>query len=408
MNKMYKVLATASIMALAAVPLTAGAQDIPPAPIHTGQGQIVKQAIVVPAVWGQITDFVNDASGKFITVKGRGLAITDQNEMILNITKDTKIIDARGKTVALKTIIDEKKVVKAFYGPNITKSFPARGTALTLVVQDNSFTGIEGTVGEVQDNGIVVTGSNIYSSSEETVVLYFADNVQIFDQNGQAIKADVIQTGMTVRSIYGPAVTKSIPPQSTTKYVVVNTDIEEQVPPGTDGIITNIADKQITVIGNPMEQGGVNYVILTVDEQTEIVNEKGESLTADALKQDARVEAYYGEVMTMIYPAQTHADKLVVKAAQSNKVEGTIEASDRAGKDQVYVNVGSDDSTSNDIILNIGEATQVIYSLGFDSGLVAGSKIVAYHANEMTDSIPGMTNAEIVIVNNDNAAGTAE
>ncbi|MGO4540733.1 peptidase [Paenibacillus sp. 2TAB19] len=408
MNKMYKVLATASIMALAAVPLTASAQDIPPASIHTGQGQILNQANVVPAVWGQITDFINDSSGKFITVKGRGLAINDQSEMILNITKDTKIYNAKGKTVALKTIIDNKMVVKAFYGPNITKSLPARGTALTLVVQDNSFTGIEGTVGEMRDNGIVVTGTNIYSASEETVVLHFADNVQIFDQNGQAIKAEVIQPGMSVKSIYGPAMTKSIPPQSTTKYVVVNTVIEEQTPPGTDGIITNITGKQVTVMGNSLEQGGVNYVILTVDEQTEIVNEKGEKLTADALKQDARVEAYYGEVMTMIYPAQTHADKLVVKAAQTHKVEGTIAASDRVGKDQVYVNVGSDDSTANDIILNIGEATRVIYPVGIDTGLIAGSKIVAYHAAEMTDSLPGMTNAELVIVTSDIAEDESE
>lgn len=408
MNKMYKVLATASIMALAAVPLTASAQDIPPASIHTGQGQILNQANVVPAVWGQITDFINDSSGKFITVKGRGLAINDQSEMILNITKDTKIYNAKGKTVALKTIIDNKMVVKAFYGPNITKSLPARGTALTLVVQDNSFTGIEGTVGEVTDNGIVVTGTNMYSASEETVVLHFADNVQIFDQNGQAIKADVIQPGMSVKSIYGPAMTKSIPPQSTTKYVVVNTVIEEQTPPGTDGIITNMTGKQVTVMGNPLEKGGVNYVILTVDEQTEIVNEKGEKLTADALKQDSRVEAYYGEVMTMIYPAQTHADKLVVKEAQTHKVEGTIAASDRVGKDQVYVNVGSDDSTANDIILNIGDATRVIYPVGIDTGLIAGSKIVAYHAAEMTDSLPGMTNAELVIVTSDIAVDETE
>lgn len=109
MNKIYKVLATASIFALAAVPVAASAQEVPPAAAQSGQGQVQNEAKVVPATWGQITNFVNDKTGKSVTVTGRGLAPSDQSQIALAITPETKIVDARGKSVPLKTVIDEKK-----------------------------------------------------------------------------------------------------------------------------------------------------------------------------------------------------------------------------------------------------------------------------------------------------------
>jgi len=405
MKKMHKVLATTALLAMTAVPIVASAQDVPPPTIHNGQGFVVNQAKVVPGTMGQITDFVNDKTGKFITVTGRALAPTDQSEIILAITKDTKIIDAKGKTVPLKTIIDEKKVVKAFYGPNITKSLPARGTALTLVVQDYSFNGINGTVSEVKDNGIVVKGTDIYNGYEETIVLHFAEKVQLLGHDGKAIEASAIKPGMSVQAFYSPAVTMSIPPQSTTNYVVVDTESEApKEAPGTTGIITNVGENKITVIGNSMEQGGVNYVILSVDEDTQIVDQDGNPLKQDALKADTRVDAYYGEVMTMIYPAQTHADKIVVKAESAIKVEGTILESDRAAEGQVYVDVASDKSVNNDVILNISDDTTVIPLLAGEAKLTPGMKITAYHSPIMTKSLPGITNAEVVIVTADDTA----
>jgi len=167
---------------------------------------------------------------------------------------------------------------------------------------------------------------------------------------------------------------------------------------GTDGIITNVIDNKITVIGNPMDKGGVNHVILTVDENTIILNQLGSPLTLDALKTDVRVDAYYGEVMTMIYPAQTSASKIIVKATETNKIEGVIKALNPTNKGQVYVNVGSDSSTDNDVILNITEDTKIIPLLDGVTELSEGMKVVAYHSPIMTKSFPAITNAEIVIV----------
>lgn len=407
MNKMYKVLATATLMAMAAIPVAASAQDVPAPTATNGQGVILNQAKVVPGTMGQITDFVNDHTGKFITVTGRGLAPSDQSEIVLAITKDTKIVDSKGKTVPLKTIIDEKKAVKAFYGPNITKSLPARGTALTLVVQDQSFAAIDGSVSEVRDGSILVKGKNLYNGNEDTIVLHFADKATILDQDGKAIQAGDIKEGMSVKAFYGPAVAISLPPQSTTSYIRVNTHTEtsegegevgNEFTAGTDGVVTSTEDGKITLIGKAHEKGGVNYVILTVDDKTQIVDEDGKAVSKDALKEGIHADATYSNVMTMIYPARTHASKLVVKKAESVKIEGTIAPSDSSSKDQVYVNVGSDDSKTNDVILNISKDTQIIDDLGGEGALRAGTKIIAYHSPIMTRSLPGITNAEVVIV----------
>lgn len=408
MNKMNKAIAAVSMLAMTAVPLAVFAQNAPAPVIQPISGQVQKEAKIVPATLGLITGFQNDKSGKFITVKGRGLAPTDQSEMILSITKDTKIIDAKGKTVPLKTVIDDQLAVKAFYNPNITKSLPARGTLLTLVVQDYSFTAIDGTVDSISDWGVLVKGTNIYSGNPDEIVLRIGEHTKLLDQYGAPLTKEAITAGMTLRAFYGPEVMTSLPAQSGASYIRVNTEIPvvdnpEFEAPGTEGIITSLKDGKMTVIGKPLEQGGTNYIILTVDEETKIVDEEGNELTKDVLKNGAHVQAYYPQVMIMIYPAQSHADKIVVQKGESLQVDGTIEASDFAGERKVYVNVGSDNNKNNDIVLNLSEDTVIIPALGGDTELKPGMKITAFHSPIMTFSLPGITNAEVIIVQEDPA-----
>lgn len=413
MKKMNKTIAAVSVLAMTALPIAAFAQTQPVDTIQPISAQIQPESKVVPATMGLITEFQNDQSGKFITVTGRGLAATDQSEIILSITKDTKIIDAKGKTVPLKTVIDEKRVVKAFYGPNITKSLPARGTLLTLVVQDYTFTAIDGTVDSLSKAGFLVKGTDTYSGNDQENILRVGDQTKLLDQNGNPITEDKIQSGMTLRAFYGPEVMESFPVQAVASYIRVNTEIAEeneaeQEAPGTDGIITSYNDGKMTVAGHPLEQGGTNYIILSVDEATQIVDEEGNVLNKEALKEGAYVQAFYPQVMIMIYPAQSHADKIIVRKGEAPKVEGTIEASDFAGEGKVYVNVGSDSVKENDIVLNLSDDTVIIPVIGGDTVLKPGMKITAFHSMVMALSLPGITNAEAVLVQEDPSVSLPE
>ncbi|MGG3505746.1 peptidase [Paenibacillus lautus] len=402
MKKIYKVLATATVLAMAAMPIAANAQDVPPASAHTGQGNIMNQVKKsVPGTMGYITDFVNDKTGTWITVTGRGLAATDQQEIRLSVSKDTKIIDAQGNQVQLQTIADKNKAIKAFYSPNITKSLPAQGSALTIIVQDHDFAVIDGTISEVNKQGILVEGTNLYNDSQETILLHLDPKAKIIDQNGNTMKASDLKTGMSIRSFYGPAVAESMPPQSTTNYIRVNADAEnndQEQAAGIDGILTEMKDGRISVSGKPVKAGDREYIVLAVNGDTKIVDAEGKSLTAEALKSGLRIEAEY---VSVIYPALPHADKIVVSDTSAPKVEGMITASERTSKDQLYINVGSDQSTDNDIIINISKDTQVI-GLNPDEKLEPGMKIVVFHSPIMTMSIPAFTSAEVIMVQADN------
>jgi len=202
---------------------------------------------------------------------------------------------------------------------------------------------------------------------------------------------------MNIRAFYGPAVTMSIPPQSTANYVIVNVeeDASEQVV-GTDGFINKVSNDQLFVVGGPLAGGGQEQIILNIDEKTQIVDQEGKALTKDALKEGVRVEATYGPVMALSFPSQTHADKIIVKAA-SPKVEGTI-MRDGTSEDRVYVNVGSDESTTNDVILKINKDTKIVNTLGGEAKLMPGMTVTAYHSPIMTASLPGMTSAEVIVI----------
>lgn len=413
MKKMNKTIAAVSILAMASLPIAVFAQTGPASTPQPVSAQVQPEPKIVPATLGLITGFQNDQSGKFITVTGRGLAVTDQSEIILSITKETKIIDAKGKKVPLQVVMDEKLVVKAFYSPNITKSLPARGTLLTLVVQDYTFTAIDGTVSSLPQAGIHVKGTNIYSGTDEEIILRVGEHTKLVDENGNTITQDELQSGMTLRGFYGPVVLESLPVQGVASYIRVNTQIADeseagQVAPGTNGIITSYSENKMTVIGQPLEQGGTNYIILNVDEATQIVDEEGNVLNENVLKEGAYIEAFYPQVMIMIYPAQSHADKIIVHKGEAPKIEGTIESSGFSGEGEVYVNVGSDNLKGNDVILSLSDDTVIIPVIGGETDLKPGMKITAFHSMMMTRSLPGITKAEVIIVQEDPSISMAE
>lgn len=410
MKSMYKVLATTTIMAMLAVPMAASAQ-VSTQPVKAGVVQTKDlSAKKVLGTMGQMTNYVNNEDGTFMTITGRGVTPDAQREMILSINEQTKIIDAKGNKVDLTKIVESlikgDKVVKAFYDANITKSLPARGTALTIIIQDYTMSGITGEVTSADNGRLTVEGTNIYTDSKETIILNLDPKAEIYGEGGKALKQEDLKAGMNITAFYGPAVTASLPAQSSTNYILVNgqgdntgennggEEANDLI--GTDGIIMNKSNDRITVVGKGLE-GGQHYVMLAVDKDTVIVDENGKTLTADALKADVRVDAFYGPMMTMSYPGQAHAAKIVVKAQETFKIEGTIEKMDRDLKNSIYVNVGSDDNTANDLILHISEDTIMPNVQGIED-LKEGTKIVAYHSAAVTMSLPGMTNAEIIMI----------
>ncbi|AIQ49905.1 hypothetical protein R70723_31520 [Paenibacillus sp. FSL R7-0273] len=68
-----------------------------------------------------------------IRINGSGLTETSQSEIILNLSKDTVYVNESGEPVEAGAVVQGAKVI-GFYGPVLTRSLPAIGTAWKIVV----------------------------------------------------------------------------------------------------------------------------------------------------------------------------------------------------------------------------------------------------------------------------------
>ncbi|MCJ8010846.1 peptidase [Paenibacillus sp. KQZ6P-2] len=350
---------------------------------------------------GQITKITNDASGKNITVTGHRESAKGQDEITLAITKDTKIVNSKGKQVNLKDIMDGHQVVKAVYNANLTKSVPARGVASKIIVQDQNqqFTGIQGKVTDVKNGKFVVTGKNLYTAANETIVVHVTGKTQIVDRNGKKISQSDVKPGMEIKAFYGPQITRSLPAQSNASYIIVNTEDRPPVEQsfGTEGVITGTNGSQITVVGKGLDGRGQQQVVLNINKDTRIEDRNGNVLSKDVLKENVLVEATYGPAMTFSIPPMTNATKIVVKDTLV-KAEGTVKKMDTDKKSSlIYLDVNSDNEVSNDVILNVTDQTKIVSQSGDSVQLTPGTKVVAYHSMIMTRSLPPISNAEVII-----------
>ncbi len=70
---------------------------------------------------------------RMIRIKGTGLSEASQSEIVLRLSADTALVKETGEAVDAAAIVQGAKVI-GFYGPMLTKSLPAIGTAWKVVV----------------------------------------------------------------------------------------------------------------------------------------------------------------------------------------------------------------------------------------------------------------------------------
>ncbi|MFW5436677.1 hypothetical protein [Paenibacillus apiarius] len=243
---------------------------------------------------------------------------------------------------------------------------------------------------------VMMKGKSAQTQNMDELRVVFAKGTLVVDQNGK--QADLLQAlneGWTVTAYYGPAMTSSIPPQVTAeKFVVERPDAEEEFK--TTGIITEAGKDRITISGE-------YPIILNLTGDTKITDESGKVLTKDALNQNVRVEVEYSPVMTRSLPPISHAVSIVVKE-ETVRAEGTIgKVNQHDGKTSVAVDVKADGGQVSGIVLNTDENTVIVNQSGekLDAkDLKAGQKIIGYHAQIMTMSLPPQSYAYQIVVAN--------
>lgn len=260
-----------------------------------------------------------------------------------------------------------------------------------------------GTMEEIRINKdgayITVVGEGVQANAQDTVKLYLTEETAIVDQNGDKAQLhQAVKNGWTVTAWYGPKLTRSIPAQGTAEKIVVerpsNNDDEQKNEMKTDGIIVNASKDRIELLGE-------NPVILNITDKTVIKDEEGNKLTVDALKDNVIVEASYGPTMTMSLPPISNAISIVVKGETVRKTGTILDVNVKDNQASIRLDVNSDGNTGNDIVLSVNKDTTIVTEDGQElkvSELEAGQKIIGFHSQIMTLSLPPISPAYQIVV----------
>lgn len=145
------------------------------------------------------------------------------------------------------------------------------------------------------------------NEEQDSIILHITDKTPIVNPiTDEKLSIKDLKKGDMVRGFYGPATTKSIPPQGKAEKIQVLRDVTIKL-----GKITNIINKDNTrqiLIGDRS-----NGMILNIDEETKIITENGDELSFEALKEGMEIEAFHSLIMTMSLPPMSSAEKIIIK-----------------------------------------------------------------------------------------------
>lgn len=168
------------------------------------------------------------------------------------------------------------------------------------------------TVTEVTEDGSILVQDDYLGE----VLVHIADTTAITD-GINTIESSAIKAGMTLAVGYDIAMTMSIPPQTTARFIRVENlpveEVEVEVQPAEEvafsGIITEI-DGELVTVGDPAED--VNAVCLVITEDTVITDANGDAASLSDLKVGMEIQGAHSAVATFSIPPQSAAYRVEI------------------------------------------------------------------------------------------------
>jgi len=183
----------------------------------------------------------------------------------------------------------------------------------------------------VTERGVITRISNqdkyqsiqIGGAGPDGIVLNLSEKTTFISAEGKEIKLADLSIGMMVEAEHSLMMTKSLPPQTPTyKVTVLDTAAETAAQPqklfGTSGAIENVIMKdgtvsQIEIKGTRLAETAPDHVILNIEKETSLVNQRGEIVKAEQLTEGAKVMGFYSPMLTRSLPPIGTAWKVVVE-----------------------------------------------------------------------------------------------
>lgn len=142
-------------------------------------------------------------------------------EVVVNITDSTKITDEDGKALTIDAI-ESNSVLRIVYSEAMTLSLPPITNAESIVVLNEKNDGVAlfAIISSTsKEDGNKITVLNIATDRE--VVLNVSDETEIVDRDGNKVDFANLKDGEKLFVIHDEVMTKSLPPITTAKKIVV-------------------------------------------------------------------------------------------------------------------------------------------------------------------------------------------
>ncbi|AGA56703.1 hypothetical protein Theco_0488 [Thermobacillus composti KWC4] len=170
--------------------------------------------------------------------------IGPDNWLILYADKETVLTDAEGKPFAAEDLAPGM-AIEAEYGPMVAMSYPAQSHAASIKVMQQHLVAkqVIHSVEKTEDGWRI--GLADEEGGEVKLVLLAGPETLIVRSDKQPADAELLEPGLVVRAYYGPAVMKSLPPQSHAQYIEVD-DQREWLAPAEEQEYRELAWKQLS------------------------------------------------------------------------------------------------------------------------------------------------------------------
>jgi hypothetical protein len=169
------------------------------------------------------------------------------------------------------------------------------------------------TLGKISEINKTEKGTSLWIEGEnsdegyDSIVLHINEETPLIDPiTDKTLSIKDLKQGDSVRAFYGPALTRSLPPQGQAERIELLKDVTVKA-----GVITDIMSYDKTnqiLIGDK-----VNGIVLTISDKTKIITEDNKELAFTDLKKGMDIEAYHSLMATMSLPPISSAEKIVVK-----------------------------------------------------------------------------------------------
>lgn len=267
-----------------------------------------------------------------------GIKLYDKaDNYIITIVEETVVEPYKTRNIVTAADITEGSRVLAFFDV-MTLSIPAQAVANKVIIlpaevaeeeteelpeiadidviekEYTYFTKV-GEVKEILENQVVI------DFEESEFALNIGNSTKIVNADGMPINFADIKVGDTITATHNATTTRSLPPQSFARVIVVNE--ESKAAP----LYVEVSKKEETKDGVKVYDKDDNYII-TLTNETVVEPYKTRNIVTAADISEGSEILVYTDIMTLSLPAQAVASRVIIFPA---KVESTIEEIDGVG-----------------------------------------------------------------------------